>query len=80
MTNETTKRRLDEKTKPRWEALFSHVCESQEFCESQGEMMNPQELRKHIAAVNRQFCFDLDKHWQEIAAKCVEVAVGVRIN
>jgi hypothetical protein len=77
---ETKKPRLDAKTKPRWDALFEHVLESQKFCIEQGDAMTPSELRHHINCVNRQFSFDLDSYWQEIAAKCVEACAGVKIK
>lgn len=80
MTNTQPKPRLDARTKPRWEALFEHALESQNFCKAQGEMMNSAELRDHIAKVNRAFCFELNDHWQEVAAKCVEACTGVRIS
>ena len=80
MRNKPTKPRLNAKTKPLWDALFEHVLESQKFCMEQGDAMTPSELRHHINCVNRQFSFDLDSHWKEIAAKCVEACVGVKIK
>ena len=80
MEKKPTKRRLDAKTKPRWEALFVHVLESQESCMKHGDAMTPSELRHHVSCVNRQFALDLDSYWQEIAAKCVESVTGVKIK
>lgn len=80
MTNIETKPRLNAKIKPRWEALFEHALESQQFCKERGDMMTAQELRQHIADVNRSFCFELNDHWQEVAAKCVEACEGVKMD
>lgn len=80
MTNTETMPRLNAKTKPRWEALFEHALESQQFCKQQGDLMTAQELRKHIAQVNRAMCLDLNDHWQEIAARCVEACAGIKMD
>ena len=80
MTNTETTPRLNAKIKPRWEALFEHALESQQFCKEQGDLMTAQELRKHIAQVNRAMCLDLNDHWQEVAAKCVEFCTGVKMD
>jgi hypothetical protein len=80
MEKKPKKRRLDAKTKPRWEALFGHVLESQESCMKHGDAMTPSELRHHVSCVNRQFALDLDSYWQEVAAMSVETVLGVKIK
>ena len=72
--------RLSGKTKMNWGILFEHVLESQQFCKEQGDMMTAQELRQHIAKVNRAMCLELNDYWQEIAAKCVEACTGVKMD